>query len=598
MLPYLSNIPVQNSIAVDSFKGINVREDISLGECVSCSDVAPSSYPVISSRKKRSLHSECDGIINGVGSFDGFFYTYYKENPKEIYLSFGGKDYPYKSFSEESDYTLRRQFATLENAIMIIPDNVVFHTDTKVFERINVRQSANSSTMASKFYAEGLVTGNFDYKTIKEIGYITSKSIYANSRSYTYSGSTRQFYTLTFNTNFKVGDVVRVKADVVSPSSEITTGYTNFVKRMKEEGFSAKIKSITSKSHNTPKGFITEITELVFDSGEVYTGGYTDVYFTSITIERQMPQVSCITSFNNRIWAVGGANIYSSRLASPTEWNDFSVDSQGTVPSASFSTSAGTQGSFTAIIPHGNYIYAFKENHIHKIYGDTPDEYRVTGIEAQGCIKNSFALAVCGLYLIYASNDGICILREGYPKIISRKIGRIIPVCAAARGNLYYLLCSEGKGRVIYVYDLEHDLWTKQSCGENADFLCSDGEDICVADGGKLIYLTKEDGEEYERKVRWNFRLRFDRSVFGDNTAIRVLAKINLGKNASYTAYAIYDDDTRGAVVGECFDETHSGNSVLRLPVKRDSGFSIEFKGVGDFTMKSIKFTYYKPYQE
>ncbi|MBO5743031.1 MAG: hypothetical protein J6R68_01965, partial [Clostridia bacterium] len=244
MLPYLSNIPVQSSIAVDSFKGINVREDISLGECVSCSDVAPSSYPVISSRKKRSLHSECDGIINGVGSFDGFFYTYYKENPKEIYLSFGGKDYPYKSFSEESDYTLRRQFATLENAIMIIPDNIVFHTDTKVFERINVSQSANSSTLASKFYAEGLVTGNFDYKTIKEIGYITSKSIYANSRSYTYSGSTRQFYTLTFNTNFKVGDVVRVKADVVSPSSEITTEYTNFVKRMKEEGFSAKIKSI------------------------------------------------------------------------------------------------------------------------------------------------------------------------------------------------------------------------------------------------------------------------------------------------------------------------------------------------------------------
>lgn len=598
MLPYISNLPPQSSLAVDSFRGINVRDNISMGECVSCSDIDPSSYPVISSRKKRTLHSECDGIINGVGDFDGFFYTYYKENPKEIYLRFEEKDYPYKSFSDSSDYTCRRQFANLEKAIMIIPDNVVFHTDTKKFEKINIRQTVNSSTMASKFYAEGLVTGNFDYKVIKEIGYMTGSSIYANSRSYIYSSSTKQFYTLSFNSGFKEGDVVKIKADVVSPNQEINAAYTKYVEKMKNEGFTAKIKSIVSKTHSVKNGTVTDITELTFADGSVYTGGYSGLYFTSITIERIMPDVEYITSFNNRIWAVGGANIYSSRLACPTEWNDFSADSIGTVPSASFATSAGTEGDFTAIIPHGNYIFAFKENHIHKIYGDTPDEYRVTGIEAPGCVKNSFTLAVCGLYLIYASNDGICILREGYPKVISKKIGRVSPICAASTGNLYYLLCGEKEGRVIYVYDLEHDLWTMQSCSKNADFLCSNGKGLCIADGGKLIYLSEEDAEEYERKVCWRFRLRFDRSVFGDNTAIRAVAKINLGKNSSYTAHAIYDDDTRGALVGHCYDETHSGNSILRLPLKRDSGFSVEFKGVGDFTLKSIKFIYYKPYQE
>jgi len=144
MLPYLSNLPPQSSMAVDSFGGINVRDDISMGEYVSCSDIDPSSYPVISSRKKRTLHSECDGIINGVGDFDGFFYTYYKENPNEIYLRFKDEDYSYKNYSESSDYTCRRQFANLEKAIMIIPDNVVFHTDTKEFEKVNIRQAINS----------------------------------------------------------------------------------------------------------------------------------------------------------------------------------------------------------------------------------------------------------------------------------------------------------------------------------------------------------------------------------------------------------------------------------------------------------------------
>ena len=128
--------------------------------------------------------------------------------------------------------------------------------------------------------------------------------------------------------------------------------------------------------------------------------------------------------------------------------------------------------------------------------------------------------------------------------------------------------------------------------------MAESGKDICISEGGKLIYLTKDDGEEFEKTVRWRFRLRFDRSIFGTNTALRMVAKISLGKNASYSAFAIYDDDTRGAAVGECFDETHSGNSILRLPVKRDSGFSVEFSGVGDFVMKSIRFNYYKPYQE
>lgn len=598
MLPYLSNLPSQSSIAVDSFRGINVRDDISIGEYISCSDIAASSYPVISSRKRRSLHSECDGIINGVGSFDGFFYTYYKDNPKEIYIRFNGTDYPYKEYSESNDYTCRRQFANLEKAIMIIPDNVVFHTDTKEFERINIKQTFNHSSLETKFYAEKLTTDNFSINDIKEVGFITSNSIYANDRVYIYSGGSKYFYTFAFDSGFKVGDVVKIKADVNSSSQEMTSAFSKYVEKMKNEGFTAKIKSVASKTHVTKIGTITEVTELTFNEGSVYTGGFSNLYFTSLTIERQMPEVSCITAFNNRIWAVGGVNIYSSRLASPTEWNDFSVDSMGTVPSASFSTSAGTEGVFTAIIPHGNYIYAFKENHIHKLYGDTPDEYTVTGIEAPGCIKNSFTLAVCGLYLIYASNDGICILREGYPKIISKKIGKINPICAAAWGNTYYLLCSREGGRVIYVYDLEHDLWTMQSCVENADYLCCDGKEICIAEGSRLIYLTKDDGEEYEKHVRWNFRLRFDRSIFGDNTAIRAVAKISLGKNASYTAHVIYDDDTRGAVVGNCFDETHSGNSVLRLPVKKESGFSVEFKGVGDFVMKSIKFSYYKPYQE
>ena len=594
MLPFLKSVPVQNYLAVDKFRGINVTEGISPGEYVSCSNVDSLAFPAISSRKKRSLFSLCNGTINGVGSFDGFFYTYYTETPKSIKLFFKGKSYEYKSYSDSTDYTTRRQFATLENCIVIIPDNVIFYTDTLKFKKINVNQVYKSGDIAKKFAAEGLTTANYDYTTLAKRGYITSSSIYSHVCKYSYTGYARDFYCIAFNKDLKAGDVIKVKATVVSPSAEYTSAYTSFVEKIKTQGFSAKIKSITSITHFTPKGTITEVTALNFDSNAINTGGYYDLHFTDITIERLMPDVSHICSFNNRIWAVGGGKVYASKLGEPDAWNDFSVDSHGTLPSSSFASSAATNGDFTAIIPHGNYIYALKENHIHKIYGDTPDEYTISNMTASGCLKGAPTIAVCGIYLVYASNNGICILREGYPKVISKKIGDISPICAAAQGNMYYVLCKHKNGRAIYVYDMDHDMWTMQSCGQNADNLCTNGSDVCFSEGEKLIYLTSDKGEEHEKNVHWNFRLRFDRNEFAQNTAIRLVARISLGKNASYTAYAIYDDDTRGAVVGECFDETESGSSILRLPVKRDLGFCIEFRGVGEFTMKSIKFSYYK----
>lgn len=598
MLPYISHIPQESSISVDSFGGINVKDDISFGECVSCSDVSPSSYPLISSRKKRSIHSECEGIINGVGSCDGFFYTYYKDEPKGIFLWYKGKSYEFTVRSESDDYTAKRQFASLKTAIVIIPDNVIFHTDTLKFSGMNVNQDYKAGDIAKKFNSEGLTLSMLDYRNDDKRGFFNESSIYSHVRNYTYNGYTGEFYTLSLSEDLKEGDVVKLKLNVKVNSSDVSNEYYSYLDKLKNEGITVKIKSVTKKTHQTPAGYITETTGLSFEGNVLNPGSFANIYFTDFSIERTMPEVSSIAAFNNRIWAVGGGSIYASKLGTPTVWNDFSVDSFGTLPTSSFSVVAGSEGDFTAIIPHGNYIYAFKENHIHKIYGDTPDEYRISGIEAPGCSKNPFTASVCGLYLMYASNAGICILRDGYPKLISEKIGTADALCGASCGNVYYFISQNKNGRAIYVYDMDHNVWTMQSCGENANHLCSDGNNLCYAEGGKLIYLTSEKGDEYEKNVRWKFRLRFERGGFGDDTALRAVIKISLGKDASCTAHAIYDDDTRGAIVGCLFDETACGNRVLRLPVKRDTGFYIEFKGVGEFTMKSIKFNYYKSYNE
>ena len=600
MLPRLSNIPVQSHTIIDGFKGINVTNTYEAGELCSCTDIDSAAYPAIGTRKKRTLHSSCDGRINGVGSHNGYFYTFYKENPSSVYLYFGGKTYNYTAYSSSDDYSARRRFAFLENAILIIPDSVIFFTDTLKFKRSEFKQSLNNGTAKEKFNKESGGSKTFTFAGNEAIGRIYSNKITSLSLKYIPGASTQYtFCPCNFSGNFEVGDTVTVKFKAFSSTVSVSTYYQDMARL--EQGYTLRIKSLAKTTYRTPalSSAVTEVTEMVFEGNPLsIVSPYAEVNFSEVTIEKKLPPLSFVTSHNNRVWAVGANKVYASKLGDADEWNDFSTDSYGTLPSSSFSASAGTDGNFTAIIPHGNYIYAFKENHIHKIYGDTPDEYTISNLEAPGCAKDGSTLCVCGMYLMYASHDGICVLRDGYPRIVSKKIGYVTPICAASQGGRYYLLCQKGNGRVIYVYDLERDLWTMESCPDDTDNLCSDMSSVCFSDGGSLVYLTPENGSEYERDVHWNFRLRFDRNRFSLNTAIRAIARINLEKNSSFTVRVIYDDDSVSAICGLCYDETKYGSAVMRLPIKRDLGFSLEFKGVGGFTLRNIRFNYYKSIEE
>ncbi len=594
MLPVFSNLPPRSHMIVDGFRGINTTPDYKSGELVSCSNMDSGIYPALGSRKLRTLCSQCDGTINGADSFNGYVYTYYKDEPKSIFLCYKGISYEFTSYTGSSDFTAKRQFAFLENTILIIPDNVMFFTDNLSFKKADIYLNTNQTAANSKFKTEARGSTAFNVSGQKGIGMVYHDRIVSNSVRYTYSSSSYTFYPAGLSQKLEVGDVVTIRISTFSPSATSTEQYAA-VRRVNGRTYTAKIKDLAVVSHSTAtNGTVTEITELHLGSNAINTENIYDLNLTSISIEKKLPALSYITSHGNRVWGVKGNMVYASKLGDADEWNDFSMDSYGTLPSSSFAASAGTDGDFTAIVPHGNYVYALKENHIHKIYGDTPDEYTISNLEAPGAMAGTHTLCVCGMYLMYASHDGICILRDGYPKVISRKLGPLRPICATAQGGRYYLLCHKNGKKVIYVYDLDHDRWTMETCPDDADHLCSDTSGVCFCHGGRMVYLTDEAGSEYEREVHWDFGIRFDPEEFKKHTSIRAIAGISLEANASFTARVKYDDGTLSAICGFCYDETNRGSAVLRLPLKRDLGFVIEFKGVGGFILRNIKFSYYK----
>lgn len=581
---------------VKAFGGINVREDSQAGELTASENMCSQKHPALCSRDRRTLSAKLERTINGTGSFEGYIYTSYTSDGKRIFFTYQNTDYEYTSYTKSEDFAAERKFAALADCILIIPDNVIFWIATKKFEQITSTQNHSVSTARAKFKVESKGMTYLDSITISHIAMLTSTAVTSSTTTYTANGGTTTFYYCSFSNEFEVGEVVTLKINLFSRSAESNAAYTAYRNKM-AKGVTVKIKSITTTTYSSPSGTVTNRSALVFEDA-VDTGGYSDLYITSMTIERTMPALSDICSFGNRIWAISGKEIMTSKLSDAAEWNDFSVDDYGTLPYACFNTAAQTEGDFTAIVPYGNYIYAFKENSIHRIFGDSPDEYTLHTEIARGVGKGmGKCLCVCAGSVIYAASDGIYRYRGDYPQKISECLGDIpTPVDAAATEEKYYLLCDDGTKKLMYVYDIRRDMWHTESVPDESAFLCSYANGVCLFTKDSVINLCRASDieDEYEKNVSWQFKMRIDDKLFGKKGYGRLSLRYSLSQGAAFTVRAHYDDGSSGAVCGACYDEADSMGCMLFMPIKRCLWFELEFKGIGEFTLKSMKLKFYR----
>lgn len=592
MLPHLKSLKREHK-TIESFGGINKCCDIKSGELAYANNMCSDSYPCLSSRKERKIIAETSGTINGVGGSDNLFFTGFTENGEGIYLCYDGKNYDYTQYSSSADFTLKRSFATLADSILIIPDNVVFYTNSATFSKICVSQTRNFDTALSKFHSESADSPLLDSSTIRYIASLTHNSISARSVSYS-SGGTRTFYYCNFDQNLKPGDVITVKADVYSDYAETDSVYRAYQRKMKS-GITLKIKDCTTVTHTTPSGSVTETVALTFDDNTVDTGGYKNVRINVLSIERGIPNLKDICAFNNRVWGITDKEIYTSKLGDPTEWNDFSTDSYGTLPYACFTTSAQTEGIFTAICAYGNFIYAFKENSVHKVYGSSPDEYTLYTANVCGAGKNfGKTVSQCGDTLIYAGAAGIYKYSDNFPEKISENISDdIAPICASAYGGIYYLLCEENGSKYIYTYDKERHIWHRQNTNDTSLFVGTYDNTVYVAEKNRIISLNGGEGKNAEKSVSWSFKISPEDNTFTKRAYGRLAIRYSLGKDSSFTVRALYNDGTRGAVCGAQYDETAVGGGDLYMPLRRCMKLTLEFRGTGEFLLRALKLSFH-----
>ena len=204
-----------------------------------------------------------------------------------------------------------------------------------------------------------------------------------------------------------------------------------------------------------------------------------------ITIERKMPNMDFVIESGNRLWgccygvAANGEvvnEIYASKLGDFKNWNCFMG-----ISTDSYAVTVGTDGQFTGAITHLGYPIFFKENCMHKVYGNYPANYQINTTACRGVQKGSHkSLAIVNEVLYYKSRAAICAYDGSLPQEISYNLGNVeySQAVACSHGNKYYISMHNDTNNEwnLLVYDTSLGLWHKDDNTNVYDFCSCRGE--------------------------------------------------------------------------------------------------------------------------
>lgn len=222
---------------------------------------------------------------------------------------------------------------------------------------------------------------------------------------------------------------------------------------------------------------------------------------SGLQIKRSVPDMDYVCESENRLWGCSSKNheIYASKLGDPANWKAF----EG-ISTDSYAVTVGSDGDFTGCISHLGYVLFFKEDTIHKVFGNKPSNYQVTtSAPMRGVAKGrEKTLCVVNETLLYVSRDNICSYDGAQPDAVGDSI-RDLEFKEGVAGQYngkYYASLKDGKGAWgLYVYDLSRQLWHKEDDLHLRDMGYGDGKLYGIEEGGKLFTIS---GEKEER-IPW-----------------------------------------------------------------------------------------------
>lgn len=317
----------------------------------------------------------------------------------------------------------------------------------------------------------------------------------------------------------------------------------------------------------------------------------------AVTITRMMPDMDFVTESGNRLWGCKfgfseTANavvneIYCSKLGDFKNWNCFMG-----LSTDSYAVSLGTDGHFTGAVTHMGYPIFFKENNMHKIYGNFPSNFQVQTTECRGVQAGSHkSLAIVNEMLFYLSRGGVCVYDGSLPSSIAEKFGEVkyTDGVAGALDNKYYISMKDSNDkRFLFVFDSAKGLWHKEDNLDVMQFCSCRGELYYIDNADKMIKSILGTGVKDITDIEWfaetgQIALEIDEKKY--------ISKINikLSLNVKSKARLLIEYDSSG-VWQELWVMRAVSLKTFSVPIKpkRCDHFRLRIEGIGDANLYSI----------
>ena len=413
-----------------------------------------------------------------------------------------------------------------------------------------------------------------------------------------YSASTEQWVAIAttyIKISFTGGDIM---ANPLTTKFEDGDGLT--ISGIEDEALS-DICDTPVIAHKVGKNYI--IVTGILD--EVITQNVSQSDGKPITISRKMPEMDFIIESENRLWGCryGVANngkvvneIYASKLGDFTNWNSFAG-----ISTDSYVASVGTDGQFTGAITHLGYPIFFKENCMHKVYGNYPANYQIQTIACRGVQKGcSKSLAISNEILYYKSRSAVCGYDGSLPAEVSSALGDMAyeDAVAGVLGNKYYISMRDTNGKYnLFVYDTARGLWHREDETQAVDFCTCRGNlyyiDYAADDGTIKIKTVREPASEIEgvkdnTPIKWKAITGVIGTDSPDKKYIsRIVVRLSLEVGTTVSFYAEYDSSGEWE---HLFTKSGTKLGSFSIPIrpKRCDHMRIRIEGRGDAKIYSI----------
>lgn len=340
---------------------------------------------------------------------------------------------------------------------------------------------------------------------------------------------------------------------------------------------------------------------VVMDRGDdflIITGmlGNARTISNSLSVKRAMPELDFCIESGNRLWgcrygvgADGKAinEIYASKLGDFKNWSCF----QG-VSTDSYVASCGTDGPWTGAITHMGYPLFFKEDVVHKVYGQFPANFQIQDTACRGVQKGSHkSLAIVGEILYYKSRLGVCAYDGSLPTEISQALGDIAYARAVAgsHGSKYYINMMDSAGVYhLFVYDAAKNMWHREDNVQVKTF-CSFGNEMYYLDAkdGQIKTILGS-GTSVEGAIHWMAQTGLMCVDDPDKKYIsRIQIRLQMELESTVDIYIEYDSSGRWEKAGT-MRGTRLGSVNLPVRPKRCDHMRLKIEGVGPARIFSI----------